>query len=88
MASKYRMTEDSINDTINTLSDGRYSNPTAAVQAFGVPLCTIQQRLQGKGSRSTRPTTNRALGEEQEQSIRDDIQRLDEQNISAKISMI
>ncbi len=88
MASKYRMTEDSINDAINGLHDGRYSNPTAAARAFGVPLRIVQRRLQETGSRSTRPPTNRALSEEHEQSIRDYIQRLDEQNISVKLSMI
>ncbi len=82
------MTEDSINDAINELHDGRYSNPTAAARAFWVPPRTVQRRLQRTGSRSTRPPTNRALNVEQEQSIRDYIQRLDEQNISAKISMI
>ncbi len=88
MAFKYRITEDSINDAINTLPDGRYSNPIAAAQAFGVSPRTLQQRLQVTGLRSTWPPTNRALSAEQEQSIRDYIQCLDEQKISAKISMI
>ncbi len=88
MASKYRITEDSINDAVNALNDGRYFNPTAAERAFGVPPSTVQQRLQRTGSRSTQPPTNRALSAEQEQSIRDYIQRLEEQNISAKILTI
>ena len=53
MAFKYRITEDSINDAINTLPDGRYSNPIAAAQAFGVSPRTLQQRLQVTGLRST-----------------------------------
>lgn len=49
---------------------------------------TVQQRLLGGASKSSQLPTNRALNFEQEQIIRDCIERLDERNVSAKVSMI
>ena len=74
MSSTYRITQDRISDAIN---DGNYSNPTAAARAFGVNPNTVQRRLRGG-----------ALNSEQEQAIKDYIQRLDEQDASVKVSMI
>lgn len=82
------MTQNRISDAINALHDGDYSNPTAAARAFGVNPKTVQRRLRGGASKSSRLPTNRALNLEQEQAIRDYIERLDEQNISAKFSMV
>ena len=88
MSSTYQITEDRISNAINALHDGDYSNPTAAARAFGVNPKTVQRRLQGAASKSSRLPNNRALNLEQEQAIRDDIERLDEQNVSAKVSMV
>ena len=49
---------------------------------------TVYRRLHGGASKSSRLPTNRALNFEQEQAIKDYIQRLDEQDVSAKVSMI
>ena len=49
---------------------------------------TVQRRLHGRASKSSRLPTNRALNSEQEQAIKDYIQRLDEQDVSAKVTMI
>ena len=88
MSSTYQVTQNCISDAINTLHNGDYSNPTAAARAFGVNPKTVQQRLRGGASKSSRLPTNKALNLEQEQALRDYIKRLDEQNVSAKISMI
>lgn len=45
MFSTYQITQDCISDTINTLYDGDYSNPTATTQAFEVNPKIEQQRL-------------------------------------------
>lgn len=88
MSSTYQITQDRIRDAINALHDGDYSNPTAAARAFGVNPKTVQRRLRGGASKSSRLPTNKALNLEQEQAIRDYIERLDEQNVSAKVSMV
>ncbi len=88
MSSTYRITQDCISDAINALHDGNYSNATAAARAFGMDPRTVQQRLHGGASKSLQLPTNRALNSEQEQAIKDYIQRLDEQDVSAKVTMI
>jgi len=80
MASTYQITKDCISDTINALQNGDYSTPTAAARE-------VHRRLHGV-SKSSRLSSNRALNLEQEQAMRDYIERLDEQNVSAKVSMI
>ena len=71
MTSTYQLTQDRISDAINALRDGNYSNPTAAARAFGVGPKTVQRRLHGGASKSSRLPTNRALNSEQEQAIKD-----------------
>ncbi len=88
MSSTYRITQDRISDAINALHDGNYSNATAAARAFGVDPKTVQRRLHGGASKSSRLPTNRALNFEQKEVIKDYLQRLDEQYVSAKVTMI
>ena len=88
MSSTYQITQDRISDAINALQNGNYSNPTAAARAFGVSAKTVHRRLQGRASKTSRLPSNKALDLEQEQAVRDYIERLDEQNVSAKVSMI
>ncbi len=88
MSSTYRITQDRISDAINALQNGNYSNLTAAVRAFGVDPRTVQRKLHGGASKSSRLPTNRALNSEQKQAIKDYIHRLDEQDVSAKVTMI
>ena len=88
MSSRYQITEERISDAINAFHNGDYTNPTAAARAFGVSAKTVHRRLDGRASKSSRLPSNRALSLEQEQALRDYIRRLDEQNVSAKVSMI
>ena len=88
MSSTYQITQGRISDAINALHNGDYSNSTAAARAFGVNPKTVQQRLRGGASKSSRLPVNKALNFEQEQAIRDYIEQLDEQNVSAKVSMV
>ena len=88
MSSTYRITQDRIRDAINTLHNGDYLNLTAAAQAFGVNPKTVQQRLRGGVSKSSQLPINGALNFKQEQAIKDYIKRIDEQNVSAKVSII
>ena len=88
MASTYQMTENAISDAIIALSEGFYSTPTEAAKAYNVAPRTIQRRVQGMGSRSSRTPPNRALNPEQEQAIRNYLKRLDDAGISATLSML
>ena len=82
------MTESAISDAITALNEGFYSTPTATAKAYNVAPCTVQRRLQGMGSRSSRTPPNRALNLEQEQAIRNYLKRLDNADISATLSML
>ena len=88
MSSRYQITEKRMSDAINAFHNGDYTNPTAAARAFGVSAKTVHRSLDGRASKSSRLPSNRALNLELEQALRDYIQRLDEQNVSAKVSMI
>ena len=88
MSFTYRITQDRISDAINKLHNGNYSNLTAEARVFGVDPRTVQRKLHGGASKSSRLPTNRALNFKQEQAIKDYIQRLDEQDVSAKVTMI
>ncbi len=87
MSFTYQITQDRISDAINALHSGDYSIPTTAARVFVVSATTVPRRLQGRTSKSSRLPSNRALNLEQPQSIRDYIERLDEQNVS-EVSMI
>ncbi len=82
------MTESATSDAITALKEGFYSTPTAAAKAYNVAPRTVQRRLQGMGSRSSRTPLNRALNPEQEQAIRNYLKRLDNAGISATLSML
>ena len=88
MSSTYRITQDRISGAINALHDGDYSNLTATARAFGVDPKTVQRRLWGGASKRSPLPTNRARNFEQEQAVRDYIERLNKRNVSAKVSMI
>ena len=82
------MTEDAISDVFITFNKDFYPTPTAAAKAYNVAPCTVQQSVQGMGSRSSRTPSNRALNFEQEQAIRNYLKRLDDAVISATLSML
>ena len=82
------MTEDAISDAITALNEGFYSTPTEAAKAYNVAPCTVQRKLQGMSSQSSRTSSNRALNSQQEQAIRNYLKRLDDTGISAILSML
>ncbi len=88
MASTYQITESAIFDAITALNEGFYSTPTAAAKAYNVAPRTVQRRLQGMGSRSSRTPPKRALNPEHEQAIRNYLKRLDNAGISATLSTL
>jgi len=88
MVSTYQTTEDAISDAVSAFHEGLYSIPTAAAKAYNVAPRTVQRRVKGMGSRSSRIPSNRALNLEQEQAIRDYLKRLDDAGISATLSML
>ena len=84
----YRAIEDRINEAIDSIHDGWYTNCAAAAREYDVPLRRLQRRWNGSGSRSTHAGTNKALIEAQEQAICEYIARLDAINMSARPRMI
>ena len=88
MPDTYSDYEDRINDAIDALHSGSYTNCALAARDFDVAPRTLQRRWKGGDSKSTRPSTNKALTDEQEQAIRDYIERLDKINQCARPRMI
>ena len=84
----YQAIEDRINEALDSIHDGWYSNCTAAANAYDVPVRRLQRRWNGCNSKSTRDASNKALTEAQEQAIREYISRLDRINMSARPRMI
>ena len=64
-------------------NDSLYTNCRAAAIAFDVAPRTVQKRWNGGNSKSSRPSTNKALTDEQEQAARHYIERLDKANMCA-----
>ncbi len=88
MAEPYKTVEQRILDAIDAIHGDWYSNCTEAAEAFEVPLRTLQRRFNGAPSKSTRPSTNKALTDVQEQAIFDYIKHLNQINMSARSCMI
>ena len=88
MVNSYSAIEDRIDSAIDALHDGLYTNCRAAAIAFDVAPRTVQKRWNGGNSKSSRPSTNKALTDEQEQAVRDYIERLDKANMCARPKLI
>ena len=89
MPAAYHALENRIDQAIDALYHGHYTNCSVAARAFDVAPRTLQRRWNGAGSRSTRPSAGKkALTDEQEQAIRDYIHRLDSINQCARPKMI
>lgn len=68
MSAAYRALEDRIDQAIDALFHGLYKNCSVAARAFNITPRTLQKRWNGGGSKTTRPSTNKALTDEQEQA--------------------
>ncbi len=88
MAEPYKTVEQRILDAIDAIHGDWYFNCTEAAEAFEVSLRTLQRRFNGAPSKSTRPFTNKALTDVQEQAIFDYIKHLNQINMSARPCMI
>ena len=84
----YYKLENRIEEAINALHNGWYKNCTKAARAYDVPIRQLQRRWNESNSKSTRPSTNKALTEEQEEAIREYIDRCDRFNMCARPKMI
>ena len=88
MSAAYHALENRIDQAIDSLYHGLYTNCSVAARALNVAPRTLQRRWNGGDSKTTRPSTNKALTDEQEQAIRDYIHRLDSINQCARLKMI
>ena len=80
--------EERIECALQDFYDGDYASIAKAAQAYGVKARTVQRRVQGTGSRYSRPVNNRALNLAQEQVLFDYIARLDLIGMHAKPGML
>ena len=78
----YATFEARISEACDAIYDGWYTS------AYDVPIRRLQRRWNGSASKSIRASTNKALTEEQEGAIREDIDRLDKRNMCARPQMI
>jgi hypothetical protein len=88
MAEPYKTVEQRILDAIDAIHDDWYFNCIEAAEAYKVSLRTLQRRFNKAPFKSTRPFTNKALTDAQEQAIFDYIKHLDQINMSARSCMI
>ncbi len=84
----YSAIEGQISEACDAIHNGWYTNCVQAASAYEVPLRRLQRRWNGGASKSTRAPTNKALTEEQEDAIREYINRLDKINMCARLQMI
>ena len=77
-----------IESALDDYYDEIYPSCKKAAEAYGVKVRTLQRRVQGTGSRWTRPATNRTLNLAQEQVLLDYIARLDAIGMSPKPRML
>ena len=84
----YQDVEVRISDAIDALHEGWYTNCAQAAKTFQVPVRRLQRRWNGSNSKSSRPSTNKALSDEQEVAIRQYIEQLDKINMCARPRMI
>ena len=84
----YQSIKDQIDEALDSIHDGLYTNCNAAARAYNVLERTLQWRWNGGASKSTRASVNKALTDAQKQVIREYIARLDAVNMSARPRMI
>lgn len=85
---KYQITENYISDTINVFYNNDYINSIVAIQAFEASTNIVYQKLDIRPLKYLRLYYNRVLNLEQEKILKDYNQKLNKQNVSAKVSMI
>ena len=88
MSAAYHALEDRIDQAIDALFHDHYTNCSVAARAFDIAPRTLQKRWNGDKSRSTRQSPGKALSDEQKQTVRDYIYRLDSINQCARPKMI
>ncbi len=82
------MSEHAIPDVFSALNEDFYSSLTEAAKAYNVAPPTVQQMLQGMGSRSSPTSLNRALNPQQDQAIQNHLKQISDAGISATSSML
>ena len=69
--------EETIQSSLEDIREGIYSNVAKVVVAFGISVRLLQRCVQKSESRFDRSVINRALNETQEETLFQDIERLD-----------
>ncbi len=88
MSDSYIDYENRIDDVIDALHNREYTNCAAAARAFEIAIRILQKRWKEDNFRSTRLSINKVLTNDQEQAIRDYIERHDKINMCVRFRMI
>ena len=88
MSKNYQNIEERIEEALVAWNTCNYTSITRLALDFGVHPKRLQRRIKGGDSRTSRPATNKALMEAQEEAIRLYIRRLDSLDLSARYPMI
>ena len=84
MSNAYYDHEARLLDALQALRDGFFTNCKGAAEAHGVRIRTLQRRFNGQASKTTRSSVNKALNDQQEQAVRNYIDRLDALGLPAR----
>ena len=73
----YHLIEHRIDEALDSIHDGLYTNCSVAAEAFNVPKRTLQRRWNGGAIRSKRASVNKALTDAQKQANHEYIGQVD-----------
>ena len=84
----YCASEKRIKEAIEALSEGVYPSVRKCTKEMGLNQKTLNNRWNGKASKTTRESTNKRLTTAQERAIRNYIIRMNEKNMSLTLKLV
>ena len=84
----YEIRERRVEEAIEALNDGLWPSVRGCASHFGILRSTLQNRWNGKASKSTREAANKRLSTAQERAIKDYIIRMNEKNLSLTFKFV
>ena len=88
MIDAYYYHETRLLNAIQAINDDFFINCKAAIEAHDVRIRTLQRRFNEQTFKFTRLSINKAFNDQQEQTVRNYIDRLDALDLSARFRMI
>ena len=84
----YCASEKRIKEAIEALSEGVYPSVRECAKEMGLNQKTLNNRWNGKASKTTRESTNKRLTTAQERAIKDYIMRMNKKNMSLTLRFV